>query len=106
MIEMEGFEEFGKELENLQKKVSEAEGTHDVTFEQLFNEKFMKEHTKFSSIEKFFETGGFEASSNEDFDKIPVAELDKYVSQNTEFPNWEEMLGKAGDEWAIELMGL
>ncbi|KKB34139.1 hypothetical protein [Bacillus thermotolerans] len=100
-----GFKGLGKELNKLAENAKKLEEGQSVTFTELFTERFMSKYTRFTSIEEFFEKSPFEVQTNEDFDKINKAELDKYVSENTQFSSWENMLGEAGKEHIARQLG-
>jgi hypothetical protein len=53
-----------------------------------------------------FEASGFKVESPEDLEKIPDAEWDQFIQQNTPFPTWSEMLSAAGTEWMQRKLGL
>jgi hypothetical protein len=98
-VEFKNFGDFSKKLKELEK------GT-DVDFPTLFNDEFMRTYTKFETIDDFFDKSPFEVESNEDFDKINEQELDEYVRNNSDFADWEDMRGKAGEEWLVKQLGL
>ncbi|MFB3766582.1 MAG: hypothetical protein ACE14P_15240 [Methanotrichaceae archaeon] len=66
----------------------------------------MNKYTDYSSIDEMFDASGFKVESNEDFDKIPVDKLDKFIKEHTKFPTWEKMIGTAGEEYVIHKLGL
>lgn len=86
-----------KELKRIQKNLKKVDGTHTYTFKELFNDEFMQEHSKFSTISDFFEASGLDFSSQEAFRNIDVEKLDKYISENSDFSSWEEMKATAGN---------
>lgn len=73
----------------------------DVSFEELFNSSFMKEHTKFHNVDDFFEQSPFEINSSDDFDALSEDELDKYISESTNFSSWQDFKEAAGREYAL-----
>ncbi|WP_129723510.1 hypothetical protein [Xylanivirga thermophila] len=85
-----------KQLKELEKKFKKADG--HASFNELFNLDFMRKYTDFSSIEDFFEFGGFEVNTQEDYENLLQEELDKIVREKTKFKTWEEMLRCAGKE--------
>ena len=90
-------------------KIREAEGlceTQMLKFEEIFTSEFMNKYTDYSSIDEMFNKSEFTIESNEDFDKIPVDQLDRFVKENTKFPTWAEMIGTAGEEYVIRKLGL
>lgn len=101
-----GLKEFQKKLEDLERKAEVLNGEHKVPFSELFNSYFMQRYTNFSTMEELIEAGGFKIESAEDFNAIPDQEWDIYIAQTTKFPNWQEMMEKAGTEWAKRQLGL
>jgi hypothetical protein len=79
-----------KQLKELEKKLKKADGY--ASFNELFNKDFMRNYTDFGSIEEFFNFGGFEVNTQEDYKNLSREELDKVVCEKTKFKTWEEML--------------
>lgn len=92
-------------LDELQKKAEELHGEHTIPFDDLFNESFMKQYTPHSTIDEFFNAGGFEFETEEEFEKISDEKLDKHVQNSTNFSNWYEILTKAGEHWLAKELG-
>ena len=63
----------------------------------MFPTTFMEKHTNYNDIDSFFEAGGFNVETNEEFEQIPESKLDSFVSANSEFNTWDEMLSLATD---------
>lgn len=80
----------------MQENLKKVDGTHTYTFKELFNDEFVSQHTKFSSISDFLEPSGLDFSSQEAFRNIDISALDKYISENSDFSSWEEMKSVAG----------
>lgn len=101
-----GFDDLTKNLNQMQDKLKQLEGTNRVPFGEIFNASFMSRYTRFSSIDEMFEAGGFQVDSEEDFQKIQEAELDAFVKSSTRFSAWKEMQEKASQEWVSMKLGL
>jgi len=101
-----GLKEFQKKLENLERKAEALHGEQEVPFTELFNSSFMQRHTNFSTMEELIEVGGFKVETAEDFKAIPEQEWDEHIAKTTRFANWQEMMEKAGAEWAKKQLGL
>lgn len=93
-----GMKDLEKSLKRIEKKIQD-QVSGEVTFDVLFNKRFMKLYTKFNDIEEFFQASPFNIQSQEDFENINEAELDKYVSEHTKFRTWEDMNKKALEEY-------
>lgn len=103
MLKNDGFDKFQKDLKKMQKAAEDMEGSQSVPFSELFPDSFLRKHTKFSSYEEF---------SNQEIltkypslEAIPDDEMDEFVSLNTNFPNWEEMLGTATTAYVSRKLG-
>lgn len=95
-IDLSGLEKFKKELNQ---KVQNF-NSKPKTFADVFDSSFMNTYTKFSSIDDFFNNGGFSINSKEDLENINESDLDKYVSNNSTFSSWNEMQKTASVEYA------
>lgn len=104
-FKMNGFDELSNKLNKMQKGVEEINNQEKVSFDELFTDDFMEEHTKFQTLDSFFEASGFDVSSSEAFAAIPDEDMDKFVAENSEFDTWEDMLSTAGQEYMLKKMG-
>lgn len=104
-LKITGLDKLEKQLKQMQKGVKELEKTKSVSFGELFTSSFMRKNTQFSSIDELLQSGGFHVESQEDFEAIPDAELDKYIATVTKFKNWEDMLGEATSQYALRKLG-
>jgi hypothetical protein len=96
---MEGFDKLQKKLNDLQRNIKDLEGKNEVSFKELFTQEFIKGNTNFENLDDMFKKSGFEINSQEDFKKIPNEQWDSFISSNTKFKNWEEMLDAAVNVW-------
>jgi hypothetical protein len=95
-----------KGLDELQKKLETLEKIKSVPLGELMPPIFMTENTQFESVEGMFESGGFKADNEEDFKAIPDNELDEFISKNTKFQSWQDMLNSAGEEFIKNKLNL
>lgn len=98
-FEMKGFNELLNKLQKLQKNAKALNGVHPVKLKDSFPPDFMKEFTRFDSIEQMFDMSGFKIESQEDFNNIPIDKLDEFVKSNTKFESWLQMQEAAGARW-------
>ncbi len=103
-VKISGFNNLNNFLDELQKKAESISG--EVKFDELFNDSFMENNTKFKTIDEFFENSPFAIETQDDFDDIDESELDQYVNENTDFSSWEEMKKAAGTLYAKKKLGL
>lgn len=94
----------GEFFRNLSRNLQELDRSHNIPFSELFPEEFVKQHTKFTSIYKLFEAGGFNTESAESFKAITDEDLDRFVAENTDFKTWSDMKDKAAAEWVKKKM--
>ena len=107
-MKIEGLDDLQKELKKLQNDVDRTKEKYDgqsVSFDDLFIEEFMGEHTKFTSFDDWFSAGHFHAASQEEFDAIPERTLDRYVRRSTDFETWQDMLDTAGGDLLQKELG-
>ncbi|SFE88484.1 hypothetical protein [Peptostreptococcus sp. D1] len=94
-MKIDGIDNFINTLEQLSNNAKDLSSTTSINLEDAFTESFMSTHTKFNDFQSFLESGGFKASNQEEFDSIDTDKLDEYVSQNTSFNSFEDMLTEA-----------
>ncbi|QHT45577.1 hypothetical protein M662_03290 [Bacillus sp. SB49] len=104
-FKMDGFDDFEKIIQQMEKGANELENTKSVSFDELFHDGFMKKYTSYSTISEFFNQSPFGIEEDKDFDNIDENELDKYVSENSSFCSWNQMLEEAGAEYSWKKLG-
>lgn len=104
-FEIDGLDKLQDELKSMQQAAEQMEKGEDVSFNVLFNEKFMNTHTNFKTFDELLSAGGFVVNSQDDFEAIPDKELDKHISKTTQFDSWQEMLDTAGTQYAAKKLG-
>jgi len=97
-FEIKGLDELSKNLDKLTNKL-ESLKKQEVSFNELFPSAFMMKYTQFKTINEMVEKSPFKVESGEDFKNIPDKEWDDYVKGKTSFQSWNEMMGKAGEEY-------
>ena len=100
-----GLDDLQKELSEMARRAEELDGTHEVPLDELMSRSFMQKHSRFSSFDQFLDASPFTVETSEDFDAIPDAEMDDYVSSVTDFDSWEDMLDEATQEYISRKMG-
>jgi hypothetical protein len=104
-LKIKGLKEFQNKLDNLKRKAEAVDGTHQVPFNELFNDSFMRAYTSFNSFDALIGAGGFKVETEDDFKAIPDQLWDEHIAKTTRFANWQEMLNAAGSEWAKKQLG-
>ena len=102
-IKITGLDELKRQLETLKRNAQNLSGP--VAFEDLFPPEFMRRYTDFKTIDEMADASGWKVESTEDFEAIPDAEWDAFVKARTRFEDWEEMQGKAAEEYATRRLG-
>lgn len=91
-----GFDNLQKQLQGVQKNLESLTKKHSVSFDEAFNDSFMKSHTKFSTLDSFWDAAGFKDVS---FKDAPQEKLDKFTADNSEFKDFQSMTDAATLEW-------
>ena len=102
-VEFKGSKKFQKKLDKLEHGAKELDGSHSVSFSELFYDGFMVDNTNFANINDFAEESGFDFS---DSDSIDEKKLDEFVSSNTSFDSWSAMKSSAASKWTLKQLGL
>lgn len=102
-IKIKGLKEFQRKLDNMAKAAEELNGENQVAFTELFTDSFLRTNTKFSSFDDFSSREIF--SKYPDLKSIPNDEIDQFVSLNSRFSSWEEMLNKASETCIAKRLG-
>ncbi len=89
-------------LEELERKLKELDGTHNVPLTELMPDDFIRRHTDFATLDEMLESSGLTLESQEDFDGD---EWNAFVAERTRFENWEEMQQEAAGEWVRRKLG-
>jgi len=101
-FEVHGLDKFKSNLDKVQKNIEDISGKHEVSFDKLFNDNFMKEHSKFNSFQELLDNSKFKPTTKEEFLAIPDDEWDVYIKENTNFESWKEMYQNAGQAYMAE----
>lgn len=94
--------DLSKGLKQLSDNAKKLSNKQSVSFDELFPNSFMQRYTKFSSIDEFELESRFDFN---DVESIPDDELDVFVSENSSFSNWSDMLGKATEQYVARQLG-
>lgn len=65
----------------------------NVSIKDLLTSDFLKQYTNFSTLEEF------DSHSGIDWENIDDTKLDAFVSANTQFNSWQELITQAGTLW-------
>lgn len=95
-IELRGFKEFGRKLDDLSKKAEALNGEHQVPI----NDEFVQKHSNFSSMSELLEIGGFSSIEEADDEKF-----DQFISDNTDFDSWNDFLDNFAADYVRNQLG-
>ncbi|MCF6161938.1 hypothetical protein [Furfurilactobacillus milii] len=103
-VNTDGFDDLSKKLEDMKQRAQKLQGENTVTFNELFNQGFMSEHTngKFPTIDELVSFGGFD---HMEFSDIPDAPWDKLIAEQTDCPNWDDLYKSAMQTYVQHRMG-
>lgn len=83
----------------LSKKLEKISEITEVSFNDLFNDKFLSACSSFTSLDDMFEKSGFKVESPEDFKNIPDKDWERFIVTNTKYESWLQMQQDAGAKY-------
>ena len=101
-FELEGMDEFEKQLKKLEKQANEAvEG--EVNINQIFTDEFMRENSKAENFQSFIAACPVKEDIK-NIEQLNTPEMDDYVKTETEFDSWQDMLQAASTNYAAVML--
>ena len=104
-FEINGLDDFSNRLDQLSENAQSVAGTHEYSFTEVFSDEFMIEHTNFSTIDEFLLSSPEKISNAEEFEKADESILDIFVSEQTKFDNWKDMMSSAAQILIMKKLG-
>lgn len=104
-MDFRGLDDLQKSLRRMEQNAKKLNGTQKISFDKLFTSAFMRKYTHYSSIDALLKAGGFQASTNEEFESIPEKELDAHIAKCTKFKSWKAMLDEATEQYVLNQLG-
>ena len=104
-FEINGLGDFSNRLDQLSENAQSVAGTHEYSFTEVFSDEFMIEHTNFSTIDEFLLSSPEKISNAEEFEKADESILDIFVSEQTKFKTWKEMMSAAAQILIMKKLG-
>lgn len=105
ILKIQGLDDISNRLNQLSENAQSISGTHEYSFKEIFSEEFMVEHTNFSTIGEFLLSSPEKISNSEEFEKADESILDAYISEQTKFKTWEEMMSAAAQILIMKKLG-
>lgn len=104
-FEINGLDDFSNRLDQLSENAQSVSGTHEYSFKEVFSDEFMIENTNFSTIDEFLLSSPEKISNAEEFEKADESILDIFVSEQTKFDNWKDMMSSAAQILIMKKLG-
>ena len=104
-FEINGLDDFSNRLDQLSENAQSVSGTHEYSFKEVFSDRFIIEHTNFSTIDEFLLSSPEKISNAEEFEKADESILDVFVSEQTKFNTWKEMMSAAAQILIMKKLG-
>lgn len=98
-VEIKGLEGLEDELHDLERQFESSGG--EIPMRELFTDEFMQDYTEFDTFERFLQESKWDVETQDDFERIPGDEFDRYVDEYTGFDSWKMMLSVAGKEYVM-----
>lgn len=76
-----------------------------ISIEELMTSEFISRCSSHNSIDSLFAASPYKLDSLADFNAIPDAEWDAFISSQTSYGDWEEMQKAAWLEWTCRQQG-
>lgn len=96
-FDFKGFQKLQNDLKKIEQKVKNP----SISLNEIFTTKFMKTNTPYGSFEDMMQAGNFDISSSEAFEKIPDKDLNIFISKNTKYKSWQELLDDAISQYVF-----
>ena len=104
-FEIKGLKEAQEKLKKLSEDAEQLDG-QSVALSEVMTDIFIQNNSSFSSLDDLIKASGFTVESQADFEAIPDDEWDDFISKNTNFDSWQEMINSAGAIYARSKLGL
>jgi hypothetical protein len=104
-FEIKGLKEAQDRLKKLADDAEELDG-QSVPLSEVLTDEFVHTNSPFDSLDNLIKASGYTVESQEDFEAIPDEEWDRFISDNTSFDSWQEMIDSAGAIYAKNKLGL
>ena len=77
-----------------------------MTFQELFNEKFMKENSKFTSLDDMLFKSDFGLTNPMEIEKVNQDKWNAFIAKNTECETWHQFGKLAMIDWMKTVIDL
>ena len=104
-FEIKGLKEAQDKLKKLADDAEKLDG-QSVPLSEVLTDEFVQKNSPFDRLDNLIKASGYTVVSQEDFEAIPDEEWDRFISENTDFDSWQEMIDSAGAIYAKNKLGL
>lgn len=101
--ELDGMDDLDKLFQKLVANPEDFDKDHTIPFDDLFTDDFMQAKTNFATFDEFVRQSGFDMTQ---FPNIDEDALDLFITENTKFSNFRDMLSTAEDVQAAKQVDL
>ena len=99
-IKITGLDEIQRNLDRLARNAEALDGTHEISFDELFPDAFIRRHTNYPSL-----TAMVDASGMENPEEFSGEAWNAFVIAHSQFESWEAMQQEAVGEWTARKLG-
>ena len=104
-LKINGLDDFSNRLDQLSENAQSVAGTHEYSFKEVFSDEFMIEHTNFFNHWWFFAIKPRKNIQCRGIWKADESILDVFVSEQTKFDTWKEMMSAAAQILIMKKLG-
>jgi len=98
-----------KEVQDKLKKLSEGAKSLDgqsIPITEVLTDVFIQENSSFNNLNELIKASGFAVESQADLEAIPSNVWNEFISKNTKFQSWQELINSAAAIYARSKLGL
>lgn len=95
-----------KKLKKFEKQASDLSQGHQTTLDNILNNDFITKYTNFTDFDTFVENSPLKGHTSETLSEVSDEELDTFANEHTHFENWDDLYGKAAEEYIAKYLGL
>lgn len=98
--------EFHRYLESFKADKELGQMMAKITFQELFNEKFLKENSKFTSMDDMIWRSGFGIVNLMEVESVNQEKWNEYIAANSECKTWHQFGKLAMTDWMKTVLEL
>jgi len=106
MVGSKRLEEAAAAADDLSDPHEVVDEDEEVPIRDLFDDQFMREHTRFETFDAMVVASPSDASSADELGLVPDGTWDGFVAETTDFDDEEEMVFAVRDHWVAKRLDL